>query len=422
MVDYAIRRGESAKLDKVEGELMVGRKARIKSSNGNVVVSGGAHFDGGAEISSSFECEYLEVKHGGTLKIDGDLFVHKLMDVAQVVDVNGKINAGEIDVGGKVFADSISCSGRVRVGGILDVKNALDAQSVDVAGKVACGGRANLQDLSVGGAAIINGGGTILGEIRIQGKFEAKNSLEFGNLEVLGHISLPKNSKGRKISAYGKLVAEGDLFCDEIVIKGVLQVKGNCKAQKIESSGKIEALGFLDADNLSSWGTSDVEGQVRGTTLFIGGKFRARNVIAKDRIEIRGNAETKEGMKAAVVQIASGSSCSGVLVGESVDIGKSYGIVTDWTKHFAGQTASLRLIGRETRVGDVYSSGKVHVGKSARCGKIFAANVELEEGAIVEQVTYTKELQCDPQKNFFTYPPRKVSELPVPPSISIATN
>jgi cytoskeletal protein CcmA (bactofilin family) len=414
-----VRKGATAKLNLVEGDLKVGKKAKIEALKGkSVVVSGAAYFEGAALVDASFECDSLTVKHGGALKVNGDLVVHKLLDALHVIDARGYIRAGEIDVGGRVAAYSILCEKRVRVGGVLDIAKTLEAKTVDIGGKVTAGGAAKIGDLNVGGAAVLKGGGSILGDIMIGGKFEARGSLEFGNLEILGRIFLPAGSKGKKISAYGKLSAEGDLDCDEIDLKGVMGVRGSCKSNRINSSGKIDVRGSLECESeLTTIGTADIRGHVRASNLRIGGKFRSGSVVAKDRLEIEGHAQTRNGMKGSTIIIASGSSCSGVLVGENIDVGKSYGIISDWSKSFFGQSAALRLIARETRLGEIYASF-VRLGRSSRCAKIVAEVVELEEGCKVDELVYSKELKGSVERSTFARPPRKVSDLPNPPEIA----
>ena len=67
--------------------------------------------------------------------MDGDLTVHKGLDIAHSVEATGTIRAAEIDVGGKVRARAIS-SDRVRAGGIVEVLDTLEGKSVQVGGKV----------------------------------------------------------------------------------------------------------------------------------------------------------------------------------------------------------------------------------------------------------------------------------------------
>ncbi len=73
MTDQVVKRGETVKLGRVEGDLHVGRKATIKAdSGGKVVVTGDIVFDGGATVDCSLECNAVDVRAaphtGGTIE------------------------------------------------------------------------------------------------------------------------------------------------------------------------------------------------------------------------------------------------------------------------------------------------------------------------------------------------------------------
>ena len=105
----------------------------------------------------------------------------------------------------------------------------------------------------MGGFAEV-GGGSISGNIKVGGKFEARASLEFGNLQVFGHTSLPSASHGKRISTFGKLSVAGDLGCDEIDVEGVTDIHGNCTSKKIKVVGKLDVAGNLDTEELVNLG------------------------------------------------------------------------------------------------------------------------------------------------------------------------
>ena len=415
MADCVVHRGTTARLGRIEGKLRVGNRARIEASQANLVsVTGEASFEGSAEIHCDFECASLKVERGGVLKVFGDLTVHKLLDVVHSIEAKGGIRAGEIDVGGRVRAKSIVSSDRIRVGGILEVSDLLEARSVEVAGKVLVPGSVKLVDLGVGGVAEI-GGGTISGNIRIGGKFEVRSPLEFGALQVFGHTSLPSKSHGVKISTFGRLSGEGDLDCDEIDVQGVSQIRGNCKSKKIHVKGKLEIGKNLEAEEVHvDYGTAEIQGDVRGTSLKIAGKFRARSAIASGEFDIVGFAETLAGIKGAHVTVESGSRCAGPLVGERVYIGKSSKVLFNVEKKWAGQVAALRLVGKMTRVEDIYAK-YVHLGRVSTSRKVFAEVVEIEDGTIADEIQYSVELKGDLQRTHIEKGPEKVERLPPPP-------
>ncbi len=418
MQEIKVRRGERAKLDRVEGNLKVGNKATIGATNGKLVtISGEAFFEGNCEINCSFECDSLKVDHGGTLRVNGDLIVHKILDVIHSIDSTGIIKAGQIDVGGRTSTSkSIVCDGVTRVGGRLYAKEGLSSKSLEVGGQAEIEGPVSiLEDLNVGGVAEV-GGGTISGKIRVGGKFESSSPLSFGDMQVVGHIFLAASSKGTRLSTFGKLQAEASLEVEELELRGQALVVGNCKvARKLESSGKLKATTLEVSGEVESWGQTEIEEEMKALDLKIAGKFAARRIEVSNDIDLAGYAETKLGMVGNSIQVRSGSKYLGVIVGNKVDIGRSYDVVTNWSTKFAGQSAVFRLIGKETRVGDIYAK-EVHLGKAARCGKVYADIVEFEEGCIAEEITYTKEIHGPIERVFLNRPfPRKVATLPTPP-------
>jgi cytoskeletal protein CcmA (bactofilin family) len=415
MQDREVGRDSTERLGQVDGNLRIGNRARIEAADGNlVVVSKGVYLEGGATLDCNLECESLQVEHGGTLTVNGDLTVHKLLDVVHSINSSGLIKAGEIDVGGKIRVKSIVCEGRIRVGGVLEVERDLEAKLVDVGGKSTIGGKVKLQDLEVGGLAVVNGG-SISGKIRVGGKFESKSKIEFGDLEALGRISLPAHSSGNRISTYGKVTTSGDIECKLIEVNGMMQIDGNCKSEKVRTHGKLEVAGELEAsDQLETFGATEILGDFRGANLRAGGKFRAKRAVVSSRIDIAGDVETKEGMKGDSVLVSSGSRCSGPLVAREIEVGKSYSTFASFSKEWIGQSMGYRLIGRETRVEDLYAK-EVRLGHASRSRKIFAEVVKYEEGCIMDELTYTKELLGDYKKSYFVHPPSKVTELPTPP-------
>jgi hypothetical protein len=71
----------------------------------------------------------------------------------------------------------------------------------------------------------------------------------------------------------------------------------------------------------------------------------------------------------------------------------------------------MRGIGRMTDAEDIYGV-EVVLGSNARCKRIFAEKVEVGDGCVIDQVTYTKELRRGSGRVFFTHPAVKVAELP----------
>ena len=380
MSDLCIPRGQTVTLDTVDGDLKVGNNATIQPSNGKkVTVTKGVYLEGKAYVNGDLECDSVESeiffskgdeissgsnrarleltgRYAGKLEVNGNLTVHKQLNVSHSVQVKGLIDASEIDVGGKIHANDIKCR-RIRVGGRADIQNSFEAQTVDVGGKVVASGKVKIGDLHVGGEIDV-GGGTITGNIRIGGKFSSKTPLEFGELLVYGKGSLPAGCKGRKISTFGKLEVEGALTCDYMEIGGVIEIDGDCHSDHVEVGGKLEVGGSLFvSDKLEGYGSTEIGGTLESTHLRLSGKLKANKVIVKEEADISGKLETEKGLKAKLVTIRSGSRCEGILIGEHVEVGKtsdlSYG---GWGMNWAMKWAAA---GGMSRVDDVYAKSLI---------------------------------------------------------------
>ena len=144
----------------------------------------------------------------------------------------------------------------------------------------------------------------------------------------------------------------------------------------------------------------------------MGGKLQVRKMTIKDELLVLGRIET-QGIKAKSVKVASGSRVEGVLVADKVDVGESHYLV-DWEKGWMGQIARAKLLGRMTRVDDVYAD-YVYLGNNTRSERIFARIVEVGDGAIVEEISYTDNLRGNLDRIHVEKPPEKVTSLPAPP-------
>ena len=282
---------------------------------------------------------------------------------------------------------------------------------MDVGGKVVALGAVKIGDFKVGGEAEV-GGGSITGNIRVGGKFISKSPLEFGELLVYGKGSLPAGCKGRKISTFGKLEVAGNIICDFIEARGVIEIRGDCEAQKVEVGGKLEVTGsLLVSDRLENFGVTEVGGNFESNALRVSGKLTANQVTIKEEADISGKTETKAGLKAKLVTVRTGSRCEGVLIGDRVEVGKSAdlsygGLGVNWAIRWAAA-------GGMARVDDVYAK-EVVIGPMSRAGRIFGNTVNLEQGSVAEQVTYTNELKID-FGAAVSEAPEKVENLPKPP-------
>jgi cytoskeletal protein CcmA (bactofilin family) len=207
----------------------------------------------------------------------------------------------------------------------------------------------------------------------------------------------------------------GDFSCEEVDVGGVAEVRGNCDSKTVTINGKFEVSGSLSAsETLDSFGSGDIAGDFHGGDLHVGGRFKARKAVLENSAEIAGEIETEQGTKAKSVVVGSGSKCRGPLVGERVELSRSKMVWADWSAHWAGQVASLRLIGRMTSAEDVYGD-EVVLGPNTRCRNVFAKTVELGPGCVVEKVTYTQELRRGHHPVHETRPSEKTDKLPPSP-------
>lgn len=164
------------------------------------------------------------------------------------------------------------------------------------------------------------------------------------------------------------------------------------------------------SDGLKGCGTTEIEGNLECGQLRISGKLLSNKIIVKEEADISGKLETKEGLKAKLLIVRSGSRCEGVLIGERVEVGKSADL------SYGGWGASAvrwTQAGGMARVDDVYASDVV-IGRLSRAGRIFAETVKIEQCTAVEQITYTKELKTD-SGVAIGQPPQKVTNLPPAP-------
>ena len=415
MPDLRVPHGKTAILDTVDGELKLGYNSRVEASNGKkVVVTKGVFLEGRAYVNCDLECDSLESeayfsrtkefyagsnrarieltgRHVGHLEVNGNLTVHKQLNVSHSVEVKDSIDAGEIDVGGKVQAGSIKC-GRIRVGGRADIQNSFEASSVEVGGKVSARGPVRLGDLNVGGEVEV-GGGSITGNIRVGGKFISQSALEFGELLVYGKGSLPAKCKGRKVSTFGKLEVDGDLDCDVIEAGGFIEIRGDCKTQRVEVGQKLEVSGSLSAlEKVEDYGVIEVGGKFESAHLRVSGKLSADKIDVSEEADVGGKLETKNGLKAKLVIVRTGSHCDGSLAADRVEIGKSSDLTYGrWGMTLAAKWASA---GAFAKAEDVYAK-EVVIGPMSRVGRIFAESVKLEQGSAAEQITYSRELKMD---------------------------
>jgi cytoskeletal protein CcmA (bactofilin family) len=413
MTDRTVKRGETARLGVVDGDLKVGRKATIMAeADGKVVVKGDVIFDGGATIDCSLECNSIEAKAaphtGGTVKVNGDLSALKGVDVADSLEVSRTATAEGFDVGGHMAADSVFTK-RVRVGGHFNVKGTLDSDSVDVAGHLSAPGRVKAVDLHVGGHAEV-GGGTISGRIQVRGHMEVASRLEYGELQTYGHLSLAGGSKGERLSALGRVRFAGDSSCRILEVKGAAEAKGDLSAEEVDLLGMMRVTGNLKVSKgFKVLGIADVRGRVDCQRLDVEGRLNADRVVTVDEADVSGELRTAGGMRASSIAVRRGGRVAGPLVGGQIEIGEKPGF-GQWPSVWSEVRGR---IGQMTEVEDVYGRS-VRIAAYSRAKRVFAEEVQMEGGSIAHQVTYTKDLSLT-SSAYMHLPPQKTERLPDPP-------
>jgi cytoskeletal protein CcmA (bactofilin family) len=311
-------------------------------------------------------------------------------------------------VGGHLKAGSV-LSKRVRVGGHLRVKGSLESETVDVAGHLSALGKIKVVDLHVGGHAEI-GGGSISGSTQVRGHIEVRSSLEYGELQTYGSLSLAANSKGDRLSVLGKAEFDGDASCKVIEVKGAAEAKGDLSADEVEVMGKLRVSGSLKlSKELKVLGMADVHGRVDCQRVTVEGRLTAERVSAVEEADVSGELRTVGGMRSVAITIRRGARVTGPLVGEQVEVGEKPGF-GQWPSAWS---EVRQRIGQMTNVEDVYGRS-VKIGSYSQATRVFGEEVQMDNGSIADQVTYTKDLRLT-QKYYIRQPPQKTTELPEPP-------
>jgi cytoskeletal protein CcmA (bactofilin family) len=410
MTDQFVKAGSTVKLGRVEGDLSVGRRATIKpESGGRVFVTGTARFEGEVTIDSDFVCQSMRVEGkgfgpGGDVRINGSLQVEGRADIDASARVSGPVRAGDLDVGGHFRSLQLSTN-RLRIGGHLEARGALEAKEVDVGGHMTVVGEVKIDNLRVGGHAKI-GGGSISGDVRIRGHFDTSKKLAFGRMETYGNTVLPPGSSGERLAILGRVEFDGDSFCRELEVTGTAKSRGKLSAENFSLKGNLIASGGVQVSKrFQVWGTADVGGTLACGTLAVGGKLVADEASAAERIDVVGEAGTNRGLKSATVVVGKGSKVAGPIYAENADVGSDADLGSIW-----GLPWWRGMLGRLTTVEDVHG-GTIRIRSQSRAGRIFGKIVEMEEGAMAEEVVYTDQIKL-PRRYFLTKPPRKVEELP----------
>ena len=413
MPDQFVKTGSTAKLGRVDGDLTVGRNATIRGESGDkVVVTGRALLEGTVTIDCDFESRSMRAEGkgfgpGGDVSVNGSLTVRETADVDASARVSGEVQAKDLDIGGHFRSGKITTA-RLRVGGHLEVRGTLDAAEVDVGGHMTVTDEVKIHNLLVGGHTKV-GGGSIDGDIRVRGHFTTSRKLVFGRFEAYGNLVLPAGSEGERLTALGRVEFDGDSSCKELEVTGTTKVRGTLTAENINLKGTLASSGDLQVSKrIQVWGTADVGRAIECETLGVGGKLVADRASATKRIDIAGELRTVQGLKSVTVTVGKGSKVSGPIYAEKVDVGSLADLGSVW-----GLPWWRGALGRLTTVEDVHGQ-EVILRSNTRAGHIFGKSVEMEDGAMAEEITFTDQIKL-PGRYFLTKPPTKVENLPSDP-------
>jgi len=410
MPDQFVKTHSTAKLGRVDGDLTVGRDAIIRAESGDkVVVTGRALLEGTVTIDCNFECQSMRVEGkgfgpGGDVHINGNLMVEDTADIDASARVSGEVRAKDLDVGGHFKSGKIATT-RLRVGGHLEVRGTLEATEVDIGGHMTVTEEVKINNLRVGGHAKV-GGGSIDGDIRVRGHFSTSRKLVFGRFEAYGNLVLPSGSEGERLSTLGQVEFEGDSSCKELEVTGTTRARGTLTTENINLKGTLASTGdLLVSKRFQVWGTAEVGGAIECETLGVGGRLVADRASATKRADIAGELRTVQGLKSATVTVGKGSKVSGPIYAEKADVGSLADLGSVW-----GLPWWRGALGRLTTVEDVHGQDVI-IRSNSKAGHIFGGSVEMEDGAMAEEIVYTDQIKL-PGRYFLTKPPRRVKNLP----------
>lgn len=409
MAETVVEEGKTAKLGTISGDLRVGKNSRITPESGRkVVVDGGVTLEGRTVIDCDFECQSMKLEGKGwgpegDVIVYGGLEVHGSADIDATLRVSGKAVAGELDVAGHLWSGELQ-TGRLRVGGHLETRGSAESEDVDIGGHAKIHGVVSFRSLRAGGHVEI-GGGTVSGEIKARGHIISRGPLKFGSIQAFGHLTLPAGSAGERLSGLGRVEFEGDAVCKSLEVTGDARVHGDCEASEVEVKGKLVVDGKMRVQGkIRVFGTADSRGAVECDALGVSGKLTAERVSASN-VDIVGEVNTSQGLGARSIAVGRASKVTGALIGDEIDIGKEMDFGSLW-----GLPWWRSAIGRTTSVEDVYGKS-VRIAPNSRARRVYAEVVQLENGAMAEEVTYTMELNL-PERYHLTKAPVKTTKLP----------
>lgn len=215
-------------------------------------------------------------------------------------------------------------------------------------------GDVEIEDLAVGGTAVVGGGE--VEDVRIGGTLKSTGGLAFEEIRVGGQLTID-SGKGEKVS-----------------VGGILEVARDLKLE----------------DQLSVGGKAKIGGAVEAGSIGVGGELEATRVVADEKLEIGGGLSASVGSRAQEVDIARRAKVKGPIVGETVRIKEN------------------------AEAEDIYAESLwAEAGCSLR--SVYVRRAEVGRGCKISGVLqYTEAVRLSKDVSLASQP-EKVSDLPSPP-------
>ncbi|MHA1367719.1 MAG: hypothetical protein ACTSP5_15105 [Candidatus Heimdallarchaeota archaeon] len=251
MSEKIIERGQVVKLDRVEGNLKIGRDATLVAENGTIVVTGSI------TASRDFFCEGNLVARNlrckdGSVEINGDLEIEQYVNVDKSLSVNGHVISPEIICGGTFRVDTYVTSETIKIGGKMKVQGNVQAETVTVGGTLKIRGESDIGTIAVGGVVklsekvdidLIKVGGSVsvltgtIDTVDVGGVFKAIDKVEINVLSVGGSARFDEDSFVKEIDVGGVVKALGDLKFETIDVGGSVKIEGNAEGISFKVGG-----------------------------------------------------------------------------------------------------------------------------------------------------------------------------------------
>ncbi|NHJ46454.1 MAG: hypothetical protein FK733_01580 [Asgard group archaeon] len=340
MSEQIIERGQTIELDKVNGNLKIGKDATIIAKNKSITVNGSIVNRGGFVCEGSLVARNIRVKNGSA-EILGNLELQQYAQVDNRLDVNGSVICPDISVGGSLYIETDIQSDSVKVGGTVKIGNKAQVETIKTGGTLKIFGESNVGSITVGGTvkllqtaqidsikvggtvkvtggrfAYIKIGGSfkstekveinsmdiggtvkaeddvIIEDLSVGGSFTAGKNLQFGRIDIGGTIKIYGNATGKTLKVGGTISCQENLTCEEkLLIGGSCIVEKVIDAQDIEVGGKIVAK-FINAKYFKIKRRGEVSGTVNAEIIIVSSRATADDLYGKD-IRIEENARVR---------------------------------------------------------------------------------------------------------------------------------